>query len=96
MQVYMKPLLRKLCAPILQPFESAQGDYVYRPSHRKILIVLGLLCIFIASVSAHFTLSTGELGGLIPIAVFFVTGLVCEIVGWLGSDRAVAKIWKSK
>jgi hypothetical protein len=25
-----------------------------------------------------------------------LVGLVCEIVGFLGSDRAVAKIWGSK
>lgn len=37
-----------------------------------------------------------EGGGIIPTVVFLGVGLVCEIVGLLGSDRAVAKIWKAK
>jgi hypothetical protein len=28
--------------------------------------------------------------------IFFGTGAVCGIVGLLGSDKAVANIWKSK
>lgn len=35
-------------------------------------------------------------GGLIPVAVFLAVGLVCEVVGALGSDKAVARMWKSK
>jgi hypothetical protein len=90
----MKDVMRKLCSPILEMFESGEGKYDYRKSHRTILLVLGALCFIIASVSLFFTLKTGEFAGIIPIAVFFITGLVCEIVGLLGSDQAVARIWK--
>ncbi|MDE8602713.1 hypothetical protein M3I01_007215 [Marinomonas sp. RSW2] len=90
----MKEVMRKLCSPLLGMFESGEGEYDYRPSHRTILIVLGLLCFVIASVSLTVTMMTGEFAGIIPIMLFLLTGLVCEIVGLLGNDRAVARIWK--
>ena len=90
----MTEVLRKLCSPVLGMFESGEGDFDYKSSHRTILIVLGLLCLVIASVSLTMTLMTGEAAGIIPIMVFLLMGLVCEIVGFLGSDRAVARIWK--
>ncbi|WP_417528591.1 hypothetical protein [Marinomonas shanghaiensis] len=92
----MKKMLTKLCSPILGMFESEEGEYDYKPSHRTILIVLGGLCLVIASVSLIMTLKTGEAAGFIPIMLFFLTGLVCEVVGWLGSDRAVARMWKRR
>ncbi|WP_414680263.1 hypothetical protein [Marinomonas sp. 2405UD66-6] len=92
----MRSVMRKLCAPILNMFESGEGEYDYKKSHRTILLVLGLLCFVIATVSLVFTLKTGEFAGIIPIAVFGITGIVCEIVGLLGSDQAVARIWKRR
>ena len=90
----MKAVLRKLCSPVLGIFESGEGEFDYKSSHRTILIVLGLLCLVIASISLAMTLMTSEPAGVIPILVFLLTGLVCEIVGLLGTDRAVARIWK--
>lgn len=90
----MKAILRKLCSPVLGMFESGEGEFDYKPSYRTILIVLGLLCLVIASVSLVMTLMTSEPAGVIPILLFLLTGLVCEIVGLLGTDRAVARIWK--
>ncbi|ETX10281.1 hypothetical protein MUS1_15300 [Marinomonas ushuaiensis DSM 15871] len=90
----MKDLMRKLCSPVLNMFEAGDGQGEYRKSHRTILLVLGGLCFVIALVSLFFTLKTGELAGIIPISLFFITGLVCEIVGLLGSNQAVARIWK--
>jgi hypothetical protein len=92
----MKEMMRRLCAPILGMFESGEGQYDYRKSHRTILLVLGGLCFVIAFVSLFFTLKTGEYAGVIPILVFTLTGIVCEVVGCFGSDQAVARIWKSR
>lgn len=94
----MKETLRKLCSPVLKVFESSEGEgeYEYKPSHRTILIVLGFLCLVIASVSLTVTIITSEVAGIIPIMLFLLTGLVCEMVGCLGSDRAVARIWKRR
>ena len=88
--------MRKLFAPVLNMFESGEGEYVYRSSHRKILMVLGGLCFLLASVSLLLTISTAELGGILPIVFFLITGVVCEIVALLGTDRAVARIWSRK
>lgn len=92
----MKAVMRKLCSPLLKMFESGEDKYDYRPSHRTILIVLGLLCLVIASISLTVTMMTGEFAGIIPIMLFLLTGLVCEIVGLLGNDRAVARIWNRR
>lgn len=92
----MRNLLRKLCSPVLNYFETGEGQYVYKHSHRTILKVLGLLILILAIASLYFSIITSQAGGIIPIVIFFTVGTTCEIVGFLGSDRAVANIWKSK
>ncbi|KXJ52515.1 hypothetical protein WNY58_07995 [Neptuniibacter pectenicola] len=92
----MKTRLRKLCAPILNIFESGEGEYSYKASHRKILMYMGLLFFVLSTFSGIAAIASEQLGGLIPILVFFLIGVVCVIVGFLGSDRAVAKIWGSR
>lgn len=92
----MKVLMRKICSPLLNVFENGEGKYAYRPSHRKILIIAGLLFFILASFSLFLTLKASLLGGLLPTIFFFIVGLVCEVVGLLGNDTAVARMWKSK
>ena len=88
--------MRKLFLPILSIFESGEGEYSYKKSHRKILLVVGALFLILSVVSAISAISASQMGGLIPFLVFFSVGLVCEVVGLLGNDRAIAKIWGSK
>jgi len=92
----MKNFLRKLFAPILNIFENAEGEYCYSPSHRKILVVMGLLFFGISAVGLYFTLQINEMAGLLPVMLFSSIGFVCLIVAFLGSDRAVSKIWRNK
>ncbi|MCW8931712.1 MAG: hypothetical protein OQL19_15950 [Gammaproteobacteria bacterium] len=92
----MKKLLRKIFLPILRTFESGEEEYTYKESHRKILLVVGALFLILSIASAAIAISASQMGGLIPFLVFFLVGLVCVIVGSLGSNRAVAKIWGSK
>ena len=92
----MKNALRKLFAPVLDYFETDESDYAYKASHRLILIVVGSLFLVLAAFGAFIALVAGQIGGFIPTLVFFLVGSVCEIVGLLGSDRAVANIWKSR
>jgi hypothetical protein len=92
----VKESLRKVFSPILNTFESGDDNYAYRPSHRKILIVVGTLFLVLATGAMAATLVAELYGGLIPVAVFLAVGLVCEVVGLLGSDKAVARMWKSK
>lgn len=91
----MKSFLRALCSPILSYFESGEEAFSYKSSHRKILITVGALFLVLSLGSLYTTIITAIAGGLIPTVVFFIIAMVCEIVGLLGNDRAVAKIWKS-
>jgi hypothetical protein len=93
-KVFMKETMRKLCSPLLGMFESGDGEFEYKKSYRTILLVLGVLCLVISSISLTVTIMTGEFAGIIPIMLFLLTGLVCGVVGLLGNDRAVARIWK--
>ena len=92
----MKDTLRKLFAPILNLFEGGEQAYNYRPSHRKILLVVGSLFLFLCIVSLYFGSVAGGAGAYIPTIVFGLVSIFCLVVGGLGSERAVAKIWGSK
>jgi len=90
----MKSLLRTLFSPILNLFESDAGEYLYKKSHRVVLIVMGIL--FTGLASLVFLLGQGEdITYIIPVIVFGGAGLLSLLIGILGEDRAVAKIWGS-
>ena len=85
--------MRKLFWPILSFFETEEEPVNYKPSHRVILIVVGLLFLFLSLVSMWFAYSTGEAGAAIPVLVFLGVATVAIVVGSLGTDNAVSKIW---
>lgn len=89
----MRQLFTTIFWPILAPFEKGGDSAGYRPSHRKVLFGMGFLFLVLAGVSAFVALKAGEPGGLVPLGVFFAVGAVCWIVGSLGSNAAVARIW---
>ena len=94
----MKDILTKLCWPILCLFEPADvasrnQPANYKKSHRLALVAVGALFMVLSSISGVIVLTGGDLGSLIPVAVFFAAALVALVVGALGSDHAVAKIW---
>ena len=92
----MKAHLKRVFSPILNMFETGDGEYKYKDSYRTILIVVGALFLLLSLISLAAGFYTAQLGALLPFMVFFCVGAVCEIVGFLGSDRAVAKIWKNR
>jgi hypothetical protein len=92
----MKAVLRKICSPVLNIFESGNEEFIYRPSHRKILIAVGVLFFILAGAAISISISVEQYAGFMPGSVFLIAGLVCEIVAFLGTDKAVAKMWKSK
>jgi len=92
----VKSFFRKLFSPVLSRFEAGNEDYNYKPSHRTILIVVGGLFMFLAGFGLAMGFVTGQLAAAFPALVFFVVASVCFIVGALGTDRAVAKIWGSR
>jgi hypothetical protein len=92
----MKKALRKIFWPVLSWFEKGEDSAGYRASHRRILLAVGFLFLILLGVSSYFGVVAQEAGALIPVAVFFCISAVCMIVGGLGSDRAVARIWGIK
>lgn len=92
----MKSALQKLFSPILNFFEKGEPVAGYRPSHRKILVAVGVLFLVLCVISLYFALGAGQVGAIIPVAVFFAVSAVSLIVAALGSDSAVARIWGLK
>ena len=94
----MKPLLLKLFSPILKLVEVTEVDSQlnYRPSHRKILWVMGVLFLIISAVALFFGLQLNVMAALLPVILFGGIGLLCFIVAGLGSDQAVSKLWRNR
>ncbi len=92
----MKNQLRNLFAPLLNPLEAGNEPYNYKPSHRTILLAIAALFSLLATLVCVFSSGGESYGYLIPVVVFGGVASVGLIVGLLGSDRAVAKIWGNK
>ena len=92
----MKHLLRKICAPILNIFEKGDEEYVIKPLSRKILIVISILFSSLAAAVFYFIPEDAELGYYLPVIIFSLIAFIGLVVGALGNDRAVAKIWGSR
>ncbi len=90
----MKQALTKLFSPILNRLEGEEAKFEYKPSQRKFLVVMGLLFLGLSGVTTYFALQIAEWAGLLPIGLFAGIGLLCLMVASLGSDRAVARIWR--
>ncbi len=90
----MKQKLRIIFSAILNIFESGTEPFSYKSSHRTILVVMGGL--FTGLATLVFWLAQGEDPGyLLPVLVFGGIGLLSLLIGLIGTDRAVAKIWGS-
>ena len=89
----MKTRLKDLFSPVLDYFESGEGRYNYKESHRTILIVIGILFLLLSFVSLAAAIVTVQLAAAFPFLIFFSAGAVALIVGGLGSNRAVARLW---
>ncbi len=92
----MKPQLRKIFWFVLSHFEKGDEPYKYKSLNRKILFIVGFLFIVLSMITVYFSIGTQGYGYLIPVVVFFIVGFISIIVGFLGSDRAVSKIWGNR
>ncbi|MDY0068888.1 MAG: hypothetical protein WDA10_09830 [Porticoccaceae bacterium] len=92
----MKEMLRTLFRPLLAPFEKGTGPYAYRPLNRKLLIVMGIL--FAGLATGVYLAGRGgdDIAYLLPVLVFGAVALVCLVVGGLGNERAVSRIWGNR
>ncbi|MEZ5572223.1 MAG: hypothetical protein R3E64_09375 [Halioglobus sp.] len=92
----MKQTLRTLFAPLLNLFEGGEDPFVYKKSHRTILIVVSGLFLVLATAVVVVGVMAGKMAAVFPGFIFFLVALTCLVVGSLGTDRAVAKIWGGK
>ena len=91
----MRDFLRSVFSPVLKPFESGQEPFEYKPSQRLVLLIVGVL--FTGLGSGVFFVARGEDPlYFLPVLVFGAAGLLSLIVGSLGTDRGVARIWGTK
>jgi len=93
----MKSLLRKIFSPILNFFENGDDEGLkYQSMHRKITLFIGITFSGLTGLVLYLLPSDGDPGYYIPVVVFSLIALVSLVVGFLGTDRAVAKIWNNK
>lgn len=93
--MHLKERLRSLFSLILTGLESGEEPFHYEASHRKILIAVSFLFTVLATVVVLLMPGTDS-GHWIPVVIFGTIAFVGFVVGFLGNDRAVAKIWGSR
>ena len=91
----MKNLFRKAFGFVLNPLESGNDPYVYKPSHRVILVVMSFMFIGLASL-VFVIMPEADPSYWLPVIVFGGAGTLGLVVAGLGEDRAVAKLWGSR
>lgn len=92
----MKSALRTLFSPILKHFENGTEEFAYVASHRWITIAVGFLFFVVTACSIALLVYTKSGGAVLPMLAFGTLAVVSLVIGFLGSDRAIAKIWNTK
>lgn len=86
--------MKKLFSFVIEPLERGDDDYAYKPLQRKVLLFLSLL--FLSLAVAVVFVAKGQLSAaMLPAVIFGSTAIYGLIVGIFGSDKAVARLWKS-
>ena len=89
----MKQSLRSFFSPILSVFEKGNDSYAYKSLNRKILVFMGFAFSGLMVLVLNFIPEGVGISFLIPVFVFGLLALVTLVVGILGNERAVSKIW---
>ena len=92
----MKNALRALFSPLLKPLEAGDEPYHYKSLSRKILLFFGVIFCGLGALVCYLIPAGADVVYYLPVVVFIVAGSYGLIVGLLGNDRAVAKIWGNK
>ncbi|MAV27092.1 MAG: hypothetical protein CMQ05_13430 [Gammaproteobacteria bacterium] len=92
----MRQILRTLFSPLLKLVEDDQDQsYVYKRSHRTILVVMSLMFIALASF-VFYLIPEGRYDYLLPVIVFGSAGVFGLIVAAVATDQGVARLWRSR
>ncbi len=88
--------LKMLFSPILNIFENNDDEYVYRSLNRKIVLFISTVFFLLAFALPYYMPKLIEMGYWFVMLVFGGLSSVGLIVGFLGSDKAVAKLLGSR
>jgi len=91
----VKDKLRILFSPLLKILESGTEPFTYKSSDRTILMIMGGLFSGLAMLVFWFARGQDPVY-LLPVLIFGSVGVLSFMVGFIGTDRAVAKIWGSR
>jgi lipopolysaccharide export LptBFGC system permease protein LptF len=92
----IKASARQIFSPILSPLEDSPRPYVYTRQSRLILWVMSVLFIGLAIALGVWLPNKTDGSVWIPVGVFGLLGTFGVLVAWLGTDKAVAKVWGSR
>jgi len=95
-EAIVKQLLRKIFSPLLSIFEAGDNPYNYKKSQRTILLIIGAIFLILSILVTIAGAATGEYGAMFPSIIFLAVSVTCLVIGFLGTERAVAKIWGNK
>jgi len=94
----MKNALKNVFGFILNPLEKGDEEFQHNKLGRKILLVIGFLFSLLSGGIATIVLNLDNTDPtyLFPSVIFGGAAFYCFVVGFLGSDRAVAKVWGTR
>ena len=92
----MTNFLRRLFSPILNIFENDDDEFVYRSLNRKIVLFISAVFFLLAFALPYYMPKLIEMGYWFVMLVFGSLSSVGLIIGFLGSDKAVAKLLGSR
>ncbi len=92
----IKLTARRLLAPLLDRLENSDEPCVPTPRSRLILWIVSVLFLSLGTGLAVFVPPGTDRAFLIPVSVFCLLGLFGMVVAWLGSDQAVARLWRNR
>ena len=89
-------LLKNFFSPILNIFEKNNDEFIYRRLNRKIVLFISIVFSLLAFGLPAYMPKLIEMGYWFVMIVFGTLSIVGLIVGFLGSDKAVAKLLGSR
>jgi len=88
----MKTTLTKIFSPILNLFENDTDEYILKPLNRKVVLAIGVLMSGLSILVLYLAWPDKISRYFLPPLIFGLVGITALIVGFLGSDHAVAKL----
>ncbi len=90
----IRALIAKILLPLFAWLEEGTGEFIYKPSYRITMIVLGMLLSGL-SVAVLWMAWGQEPGYFLPVILFGGVGIYSILVAVFASDKAVSRLWRA-